>query len=65
MFIVLSDCRDSFNEVLNRPGMNGNFFYQPSGHKDVPGTSYSENYLTWRRYKIRSRKIQNETNFVP
>ena len=61
----LSDCRDSYNEVLNRQEMNGNFFFQSSGHRDAPGTSDSGDYLTWRRYKIHSRKIRNETNFVP
>ena len=36
----LSDCRDSFIEVLNRQGMNGNYsFYQNSGHRNSPGMS--------------------------
>ena len=50
------DCRGSFNEVLNRQGMNRNyFFHQPSGHRDDSG-----DYLTWRPYKVRPSKIKTK-----
>ena len=59
---TLSACRDSVNKVLNRQRVNGNyFFFNPL--RTV--TSDSRDFLTSRRYKIRPRKIQNETDFFP
>ena len=44
----LPDCRDSFNETLNRQGMNGNYFFiNPVVTGDDPGTSDVWEYLAF------------------
>ena len=59
-----SDCRNSFNGVLNSQGMNRYFFINPVGTGMSPGRPI-QGLFDVATLQNTSQEDPNETNFVP